>query len=160
VDIASCADSVMFCVSKGLCAPVGSLVCGTGEFIGRARGNRKILGGGMRQAGVLAACGIVALEKMTKRLHEDHENARYLGDRLEEISGITVMRERLKINMVFWKTSNPRFNSDAFVEFMGTRNIRVYGILVDEYRFVTSNDVSRENIDTVIAALKDYIAGI
>lgn len=159
-DIASCADSVMFCVSKGLCAPVGSLVCGTGEFIGRARGNRKILGGGMRQAGVLAACGIIALEKMTTRLHEDHENARYLGNRLEEIPGITVMKERLKINMVFWKTSNPHFNSDAFVEFMRTRNIRVSGILVDEYRFVTSNDVSRENIDTVIGAIKDYIAGI
>jgi threonine aldolase len=159
-DIASCADSVMFCVSKGLCAPVGSLVCGTAEFVGRARINRKILGGGMRQAGVLAACGIVALEKMTKRLHEDHENARYLGDRLEEISGITVMRERLKINMVFWKISNPGFNSDAFVEFMNKRDIKVYGILVDEYRFVTSNDVSKENIDTVIAALREYIAGI
>jgi threonine aldolase len=158
-DIASCADSVMFCVSKGLCAPVGSLVCGTGEFIGRARINRKILGGGMRQAGVLAACGIVALEKMTGRLHEDHENARYLGDRLEEIPGITVMRERLKINMVFWKTSNAGFESGAFVEFMKRRNIRVSGIIVDEYRFVTHNGVSRENIDTVIGAVKDYIAG-
>ncbi|MDR1970814.1 MAG: aminotransferase class I/II-fold pyridoxal phosphate-dependent enzyme, partial [Treponema sp.] len=72
-ELAACADSVMFCVSKGLCAPVGSLVCGSREFIDRARGNRKILGGGMRQAGVLAACGIIALEKMTGRLREDHE---------------------------------------------------------------------------------------
>jgi threonine aldolase len=69
------------------------------------------------------------------------------------------MKERLRINMVFWKTSNPGFNSDAFVEFMRQRNIKVSGIVVDEYRFVTSNDVSRENIDAVIAALKDYAAG-
>jgi threonine aldolase len=159
-DIASCADSVMCCVSKGLCAPVGSLVCGGAEFIGRARTNRKLLGGGMRQAGVLAACGIVALEKMTKRLYEDHENARYLGDLLEKIPGITVMRERLKINMVFWQSAIPGFDSAAFVEFMGKRDIKVSGIRVNEYRFVTSNDVSKENIDTVIAALKEYVAGI
>jgi threonine aldolase len=159
-DISSCADSVMFCVSKGLCAPVGSLVCGTAEFIERARINRKILGGGMRQAGVLAACGIIALETMTKRLHEDHENARYLGDRLEEIPGITVMGERLKINMVFWKTAKAGFNPRAFIEFMNQRNIKVSGLLGDEYRFVTSNDVSREHIDTVIDALKDYTASL
>jgi threonine aldolase len=156
-DLAACADSVMFCVSKGLCAPVGSLVCGTEEFIHRARANRKILGGGMRQAGVLAACGIVALEKMTKRLHEDHENARYLGDRLAELPGISVDKERIRINMVFWKTSHPAFNPDDFVSFMGKKNIKVSGILTDEYRFVTSNDVSRAAIDKVIQGMKDYI---
>jgi threonine aldolase len=156
-DIAGCADSVMFCVSKGLCAPVGSLVCGTKEFIDRARVNRKLLGGGMRQAGVLAACGIVALEKMTKRLHEDHENAHYLGDRLAEIPGVTVDKERIKINMVFWKVAVPGFDSDNFVAFMYKKNIKVYGILVDEYRFVTHNGVSRAEIDRVIAALREYI---
>ena len=159
-DLAACADSVMFCVSKGLCAPVGSLVCGTGDFINRARINRKILGGGMRQAGVLAACGIVALEKMTKRLHEDHENARYLGDRLAELSGISVDKERIKINMVFWKSSNPAFRSDDFTAFMFKRNIKIYGILGDEYRFVTSNDVSRSDIDEVIQGIKAYLAQI
>jgi threonine aldolase len=155
-DIAACADSVMFCVSKGLCAPVGSLVCGTEEFIHRARVNRKILGGGMRQAGVLAACGIVALEKMTKRLHVDHENARYLGDRLAELPGLSVDKERIKINMVFWKSANPSFNSDDFTAFMLKNRIKVYGILVDEYRFVTSNDVSRDDIDRVIAVMREY----
>jgi threonine aldolase len=155
-DLAACADSVMFCVSKGLCAPVGSLVCGTEEFIRRARINRKILGGGMRQAGVLAACGIVALEKMTRRLHEDHENARYLGDRLAGLPGVSVDKERIRINMVFWKSSNPAFKSDNFVSFMGRKNIKVSGSLTDEYRFVTSNDVSRDDIDRVIQGIEEY----
>jgi threonine aldolase len=159
-DIAACADSVMLCVSKGLCAPVGSLVCGSKEFIGRARFNRKILGGGMRQVGVLAACGIIALEKMTGRLSVDHENARRLGDLLSQIPGIMVMKERLKINMVFWKTSNSAFDSAAFIDFMLRRNIKVSGLSAGEYRFVTSNDVSSEDVDVVAAGLKEYAAGL
>jgi threonine aldolase len=159
-ELAACADSVMFCISKGLCAPVGSLVCGTHEFIDRARVNRKILGGGMRQAGVLAACGIVALEKMTKRLREDHENARYLGDRLAEIPGISVDKEKIKINMVFWKPSQPAFRSDDFVAFMLSKNIKVSGTLGDEYRFVTSNDVSRSDIGEVVREVRAYVEKI
>jgi threonine aldolase len=156
--IAACADSVMFCVSKGLCAPVGSLVCGTAEFVEKARYNRKILGGGMRQAGVLAACGLIALEKMTGRLSADHENARVLGDRLSEIQGISVNRERIRINMVFWKTEIPGFDGDGLVSFMLKRGIKISE--GPEYRFVTHNDVSREDIDTVTSALREYVAGI
>jgi threonine aldolase len=159
-DLAACADSVMFCVSKGLCAPAGSLVCGSGEFIERARINRKILGGGMRQAGVLAACGIVGLEKMVKRLREDHENARYLGDRLAELPGVMVARERIKINMVFWKIANPAFRSGDFTAFMLKRNIKVSGAAADEYRFVTNNDVSRDDIDQVIQGIQAYLSEI
>ena len=156
--IAACADSVMFCVSKGLCAPVGSLVCGTAEFVERARYNRKILGGGMRQAGVLAACGIIALEKMTGRLAADHENARLLGERLSGIPGISVNREMIRINMVFWRTEIPGFDGGAFVNFMRERGIKISG--GPEYRFVTHNDISRQDIDTVVSALRDYIASL
>ena len=156
-DIAACADSVMFCISKGLCAPVGSLVCGKREFIERARSNRKILGGGMRQAGVLAACGIISLEKMTKRLQEDHTNAKYLGDKLAELPGISVFKERIKINMVFWKNSNPKFKSDDFIAFMLKKNIKISGLSDEEYRYVTNNDVSREDIEEVILGMKAYI---
>jgi threonine aldolase len=158
--LAACADSVMFCISKGLCAPVGSLVCGTKDFISLARINRKILGGGMRQAGVLAACGIISLEKMTKRLHEDHENARFLGDLLAELPGVTVDKSKIKINMVFWKCANPAFCSDDFAAFMLKRNIKISGIIVDEYRFVTSNDISRSNVEEVIQGVKAYIESI
>jgi threonine aldolase len=157
--IAACADSVMFCVSKGLCAPIGSLVCGSADFVEKARYNRKILGGGLRQAGVLAACGIIALEKMTGRLAADHENARFLGDRLSEIPGIRVNREKIRINMVFWKTEIPGFDGGGFVNFMLKRRIKIGDASGGEYRFVTHNDVSREDIDTVITALREYIAG-
>ncbi|MDL2228826.1 threonine aldolase [Treponema sp. OttesenSCG-928-L16] len=156
-DIASCADSVMFCISKGLCSPVGSLICGTEDFIQRARMNRKILGGGMRQAGVLAACGLVSLEKMTQRLGEDHENARYLGDRLAEIPGITVNKDRIRINMVFWKPEIPGFSQDDFITFMFKNHIKVSGRSGDVYRFVTSNDVPRSAVDRTIEVLKAYI---
>lgn len=98
-EYAKYADSIMFCLSKGLCAPVGSMVAGSKEFIDRARKNRKMLGGGMRQAGVLAAAGIIALTKMVDRLHEDHENAKLLGRKLFEM-GYGVNPEDVETNMV------------------------------------------------------------
>lgn len=155
--IAACADSVMFCISKGLCAPVGSLLCGTKEFIEKARANRKAIGGGMRQAGVIAACGIIALEDMIDRLQEDHDNAKYLGKCLNEIPGIYVDMEKIQINMVFWKTDLTGFDSDDFISFMDKNGAKVYGILGDEYRFVTSHDTPRSSLDRVIALIKEYV---
>lgn len=157
-EIAACGDSVMFCISKGLCAPVGSLLCGTKEFIDRARGSRKALGGGLRQAGVLAACGLVALDEMLPRLSEDHDNAKYLAQQINTIPGLSSDLNRVKINMVFWKAAVPGFDSDGFVEFMRQRDVKVYGILVDEYRFVTHNGIGKKEIDLVIGLLKEYIA--
>jgi threonine aldolase len=95
-------DSVMFCLSKGLCAPVGSMVAGSQEFIGRARRNRKMVGGGMRQAGVLAAAGIIALTEMVDRLAEDHENARMLAEGLTGMKGIRLELHGIQTNMVFF----------------------------------------------------------
>jgi threonine aldolase len=156
-DIAACADSVMFCVSKGLCAPVGSLVCGKKEFIEQARRNRKILGGAMRQAGILAAAGIIAIEKMTKRLLEDHENARYLGSRLAGIPGIRVDQDTIDINMVFWQVSLPGFDPGNFITFLAKNRIRVSGPSGGRYRMVTHNDISRQDLDRVIEAVKSYM---
>jgi threonine aldolase len=99
--LAAQVDSATFCLSKGLCAPVGSVLCGSATFIVRARRMRKILGGGMRQAGVLAAAGIVALETMVDRLAEDHERARALADDLGEIAGIEVLNPSPATNMVY-----------------------------------------------------------
>ena len=101
-EIAACADTVMFCLSKGLAAPAGSMVAGSKKFIDRARKNRKLMGGGMRQVGILAAAGIIALDKMADRLHEDHENAKYMAEKLEEIPGVNVIKDRLDIDMVFF----------------------------------------------------------
>lgn len=149
-EIAACADSVMFCLSKGLAAPVGSMVVGTGDFIERARKGRKLMGGGMRQAGVLAAAGIIALEKMTKRLHLDHENAAYLAEKLSLLPGINVKAERLDINMVFFEMDENMVSEKKLLEYFLEKGIKICGIEDGEWRFVTNLGVSREDIDYVI----------
>lgn len=105
--IAKYADSVMFCLSKGLCAPIGSMLAGTKEFIDAARRKRKILGGGMRQVGIIAQAGIIALKKMTKRVSDDRERAIYLAKMLRGIPGVEVHPENVHINMVFLKINKP-----------------------------------------------------
>ncbi|MGV8104005.1 MAG: low-specificity L-threonine aldolase [Mesotoga sp.] len=148
-EIASKADSVMFCLSKGLGAPIGSMLVGTKEFISRARKGRKIMGGAMRQAGIIAAAGIMAIEKMIDRLGEDHENARYLAKKLEEIKGIEIMRDRLDINMVFFKLDQGR--PEAIVGELYREGIKINPPEGDEWRLVTNLDVSRSDLDTFIA---------
>lgn len=148
-EIASKADSVMFCLSKGLGAPIGSMLVGTKDFISRARKGRKIMGGAMRQAGIIAAAGIMAIEKMIDRLGEDHENARYLAKKLEEIKGIEIMRDRLDINMVFFKLDQGR--PEAIVGELYREGIKINPPEGDEWRLVTNLDVSRSDLDTFIA---------
>lgn len=157
-ELAACCDSVMFCLSKGLCAPVGSMLCGSRDFIAKARKYRKMVGGGMRQAGVLAACGIIALEKMTCRLKEDHDNAHYLEKKLSEIPGIYTEPEKVQINMVYWKTDIKGFDSNQFVEYLYSNGIRILPIMDGAYRFVTNNGVTRKDVDTVVKAIKCFIA--
>ncbi|GAH90921.1 unnamed protein product, partial [marine sediment metagenome] len=108
-------DSVMFCLSKGLSAPVGSILAGSKEFIQRARKNRKMLGGGMRQAGILAAAGIIALEQMMERLKEDHKNARILGEGLANISRIKVDLETIQTNMVYFDLQESGMDTYQFL---------------------------------------------
>lgn len=148
-EIASKADSVMFCLSKGLGAPIGSMLVGTKDFISRARKGRKIMGGAMRQAGIIAAAGIMAIEKMIDRLGEDHENARYLAKKLEEIKGIEIMRDRLDINMVFFKLDPGR--PEVIVDELYREGIKINPPEGGEWRLVTNLDVSRSDLDTFIA---------
>jgi threonine aldolase len=159
-ELSACCDSLMFCLSKGLCAPVGSMLCGSKDFISVARKYRKMLGGGMRQAGVLAACGIIALEKMTERLKEDHQNARLLEQKLSGIPGVYTEPEKVQINMVFWQTDIKGFGSGHFVEHMHSNGIRVLPIMNGAYRFVTNNGVTREDVDTVTNEIKRFIASL
>jgi len=148
-EIASKADSVMFCLSKGLGAPIGSMLVGTKEFIARARKGRKIMGGAMRQAGIIAAAGIMAIEKMIDRLGEDHENARYLAKKLEEIKGVEIMRDRLDINMVFFKLDPGR--PEVIIDELYREGIKINPPEGGEWRLVTNLDVSRSDLDTFIA---------
>lgn len=156
-EICKYTDSVMFCLSKGLAAPVGSMLCGTKEFIKKARKMRKILGGGMRQAGVLAACGIVSLEKMIDRLQEDHDNAMYLANKLNKIEGFSVDLNKVQINMVFCKVERENFDFKKFANMLLEKGIRTNPGEVDNIRFVTNKDVTREDIDYTIKSIKEVL---
>ena len=153
-EMAQYADSISVCLSKGLCAPVGSVLVGSKEFIDLARRKRKILGGGMRQAGILAAAGIVALTEMTDRLQEDHDNAAYMVERLTEVEGLEVYKERQQIDMVFFKLKGYPLDSAKLVEYMAENNVIINGEDNGMMRYVTHAYVSREEIDTVIELMK------
>ncbi len=157
-EIAAYADSINVCLSKGLGAPVGSILVGSNCFINKARKNRKLMGGGLRQAGILAAAGIIALTKMTERLYEDHKNAKYLADRLEEIKSCYVFRNRLDINMVFFTLPESTINESALIEGLLRENVKINGIEDGEYRFVTNYGISTEDIDKVVQAMKTLIS--
>jgi len=157
-EIAAYADSVNVCLSKGLCAPVGSILAGSSNFILKARKNRKLMGGGLRQAGILAAAGIIALTEMASRLGEDHKNARYLANRLEEIEFCHVHRNRLDINMVFFTLPESVISESALIAGLISEKIKINGQEDGEYRFVTNYGVSIEDIDKVVQTMKNIIA--
>jgi threonine aldolase len=136
-------DSVMFCLSKGLCAPVGSMLVGSKAFIDKARVYRKALGGGMRQAGVLAAAGLIALEKMPARLKADHENARVLAEGLAEIKGIRI--GKTPTNILVFDISGTGMNTGEFSQKLAANSVLAAGIDNELMRFVTHHDVSRED---------------
>ena len=153
-DLAAEADSVMFCLSKGLCAPVGSILAGTAAFVAAARRKRKILGGGWRQAGILAAAGRIALSEMSLRLAEDHASARRLAGLLSAVPGVEVLAGRLDVNMVFARLL-PSFplRPDALAEALAGRGIRINGGPGDVVRFVTHHWVDGEDVRHVAAAM-------
>ncbi len=157
-EIAECCDSVMFCLSKGLAAPVGSMLAGSKSFINKARKNRKLMGGGMRQAGILAAAGIIALEKMTLRLEEDHKNAKYLAEQLSKLPGVKVNTERLNIDMVFFEIGEKTIPEKTLVEGLYEKNIKINGTEDGEYRYVTHVGVTKEDIDYVIKCMKELMS--
>src|SRR6056297_1871136 len=155
-EIAACADSVMFCLSKGLCAPVGSILVGSKAFIHRARKNRKIMGGAMRQAGIIAAPGIVALEKMTKRLHEDHKNAKYMAKKLSEIDGINLLEDHLDINMVYCTITN-RHDPMQIVAHLQNKNILVNPEDEGLWRFVTHYWTGQKEINRFVDTIREFL---
>ena len=138
-------DSVMFCLSKGLGAPVGSILLGSKAFIDRGRSYRKAMGGGMRQAGVLAAAGLVALEKMPGRLKEDHENARLMAEGLAKIPGIKIDPEKSPTNILVFDITATGIEAPEFNQKLATRNVLANSIGLDQMRFVTHYDVTLED---------------
>ncbi|MGH4139845.1 low-specificity L-threonine aldolase [Clostridium sp.] len=157
-EITNYCDSVMFCLSKGLCAPIGSMLAGDRQFIDKARKKRKILGGGLRQAGILAAAGLVALREMIPQLKVDHENAILLGEELSKIPGIVVNKEDTHINMVFFNMHSTGLCSDELVEKFYTKGIKINGEEDGLMRFVTHNWVSKEDIKFVVDSIKEILS--
>jgi len=147
-------DSVTFCLSKGLASPVGSLICGSKEFIRKARKGRKLLGGGMRQVGILGACGLISLTDMTKRLHIDHEHAQYLANQLDSMKEFEVDFNRLHINMVFVKSS---IDLKKLAEYLQKRDILIGGYKGEFVRIAVHNDIRKQDIDTLLQAINDYV---
>jgi threonine aldolase len=153
--ITSYCDSVMFCLSKGLCAPVGSILAGSRSFIAKARKGRKLLGGGLRQSGFLAAAGLVALKDMVERLNEDNENALYLADELLKIPGVKLNKEDIHINMVFFNMAETKVDSDLLVKAFLEKGIKINGAENGEMRFVTNYWVTKEDINFVVKTFKE-----
>ena len=149
-------DTVMFCLSKGLGAPVGSMLVGSSELMARARLHRKALGGGMRQAGILAAAGLIALEKMPARLHKDHENARLLAESLAKVDNVTIDLESVETNIVIFRLTGGLSAPDI------AKRLKARGILIsafgpDAIRLVTHFDVDRAACVETAEALAEEI---
>jgi threonine aldolase len=150
-------DSVMFCVSKALSAPVGSLVCGSGEFVERARRFRKMVGGGMRQAGIIAAAGIVALRTMIQRLADDHANARRLGERLAGLPGIRIDPEQVRTNMVVVEL-RPPLAAPALAARLAADGVRVSVLGPTSFRLVTHRHIVPAMVDAAVQAFRQALA--
>lgn len=157
-DMVSSVDSVTFCLSKGLCAPVGSVLCGTKAFIEQARRVRKMLGGGMRQAGVLAAAGILAIEKMTLRLGDDHDRARRLGEALASIPGIRFDIGLPHTNMVFpTLDESVQLSSREFVQRLAEKGIRIGVTGERRFRLVMHYWVDDADVDFLISSVRELL---
>src|SRR5258706_7987295 len=151
-------DSVMFCLSKGLGAPVGSMVVGTREFIEKARIYRKMYGGGMRQAGVIAAAGLIALEKSPGRLHIDHENARRLAEGIAQIRGLRIDPAKVRSNIVIFDCSGIGKTAVELCEMLHRRGIWAQDTAPYSVRLVTHVDVNRDGVERALAVLGDLAA--
>ena len=148
------ADSVSFCLSKGLACPIGSILCGSEEFIAEARKQRKIVGGEMRQTGIMAAAGIVALDSMINRLGEDHANARRLAEGLANVRGVGVDPDGVRTNIVFFETGAKPV--DDVVSALGDRDVHCFKI-DGRIRMVAHYEISSEDVDAALDAVKQVM---
>lgn len=152
-ELAACVDSVQFCLSKGLCAPIGSMLCGSEAFIARARKYRKMLGGGMRQTGVIAAAGILAIKEMTARVGEDHKTAQHLAHLLNEVPGVSVDEEAVQINMVF---ASFDWDIQTLKPWMAERNIIIGEPDGCAIRFVTHYGIEDADVEHLVELIKEF----
>jgi threonine aldolase len=158
-EIARHAHSVMFCFSKGLSAPVGSVLCGSREFVEKARRVRRVVGGGMRQAGVLAAAALVALETMVDRLAEDHAMAKALAAGLAETPGVEIDPARVETNIVMCRLTGGADACSALVRGLKERGVLVSQLTADSIRLVTHRHIGPEEVDAAFRAVRQLMLG-
>ncbi|PWH16972.1 MAG: low-specificity L-threonine aldolase [Ardenticatenia bacterium] len=158
-ELARDADSVSFCLSKGLAAPIGSLVCGSRDFIKAARRVRKVVGGGTRQAGIIAAAGIVALEQMVDRLAEDHANARLLADGLANMPGITLDLTRVQTNLVFFEVAGTLWTAAEFCERLAVLGVLMLPLGRYTVRAVTHYGIERADVEHALRTVSQLLKG-
>ena len=156
--LAADADSVTFCLSKGLGAPIGSLVCGNAEFIAKARRARKVVGGGWRQAGVIAAAGIVALEQMVDRLAEDHANAKRLAEGLAVLPGIVLDPARVQTNIVIFELDRDDMTPEALAERLKERGVWLFAIGGRRLRAVTNYHVTAADVERALEVFAEVLS--
>ncbi|MEN6333647.1 MAG: low-specificity L-threonine aldolase [Phycisphaerales bacterium] len=148
-------DSLSFCLSKGLAAPVGSVICGSKAFIAEARRTRKVLGGGMRQAGVLAAAGVVALEKMVDRLQEDHDNAIRLAKGIARINGLAIDLANVYTDIVYFDVAAGDLTADGLTRRLNDRGIRMLSVGPKRIRAVTHYGIAAADVDRSLKILEE-----
>ena len=151
-------DTLTFCLSKGLAAPVGSVVCGDRTFIAEARRARKVVGGGMRQAGVIAAAGIVALEQMVDRLAEDHENARALAAGLAELPGLQVEDVPVRTDIVYFRITRPDMDASRLGARLEEQGVRMGPVGLRRVRAVTNYHVTAADVQATLAVMRSVLA--
>jgi len=159
-ELAAPFDSVQFCFSKGLAAPVGSAIVGSRAFIAEARRNRKVVGGGMRQAGVIAAAALVALEQMVDRLADDHANARRLAEGLAEIPGVSIDPTTVQTNIVIFGLSNPAIAIADVVNGLAGEGVKMNPISATQFRAVTHYGIERDDIDAALIAFRKVMGAL
>ncbi|MEJ7654836.1 MAG: GntG family PLP-dependent aldolase [Chloroflexia bacterium] len=157
-EIGSTVDSVQFCLSKGLSAPVGSVLAGSAEFIKEARRNRKLLGGAMRQAGVIAAAGLVALEQMADRLPEDHAAARRFAEALSQVEGVRLDLATVQTNIVIFELTHPTLTPDDFLRALADEGLRVSGMGGRQVRVVAHHGIEPEEYDRAVEIVRSVLS--
>ena len=161
------ADSVTFCLSKGLAAPIGSIICGSEKFIYHARRIRKALGGGMRQAGIIASAGMYSLDNMLDQIHEDHKNAKRLAAGIDDIDGLSINKKNIKSNILYFDIEKGKSRSEELAR--QTKNIEIYPFEIaldntrffesrpDRFRLVTHYGITRDDIEKTLEVLDKIV---
>lgn len=157
-DLTRCCDSVTFCLSKGLSCPVGSVLCGTADFIAEARRVRKGLGGGMRQAGVIAAAGIVALETMVDRLADDHRNAKALATGLASIGGVDINPDSVQTNMVYFSLDETAIADETLLAQAAANGLQFLSLAPRHFRLVTHPGINQNDIVTSVKIIATILS--